>query len=264
MSTHRRSPRANPWLLLLAMVPPMLGGCQMAHAPRPGPSTTGVLFDAATVHGRAHNIAIYAPRDYTPDREWPAIVFLNGRGECGNDGQRQLAVGLLPAILAEPEEWPFVVVFPQKPDQASAWSDHEELVLASLERAREGFRIDPRRVYLTGLSQGGCGTWLIGARHPEVFAALAPVCGYGEPEELGAGARGLAIWAFHGEADDVVKPAQTRALVARAEQLGARVRATYYPGVNHNAWDRAYRDEALGAWFLEHPMGVRPASSGGE
>jgi predicted peptidase len=223
----------------------------------PQPMQTGLLFKSVRVGdggsgGVDRAYAVYVPRGYDPAKPWPAIVFLNGSGECGTDGQRQTAVGLAPAVLAAPERWPFVIIFPQKPDQPSPWWSHEALVLSVLDEAKRDYRLDPGRIYLTGLSQGGAGTWVIGTRHPELFAALAPVCGYGEVSLLGESIRGLPIRAFHGEADDVVPSAKTKALAARAEELGAKVEATYYPGVNHNSWDKAYREEGLERWFLEH------------
>ncbi len=229
----------------------------------------GVLFRTILAEGRERKYAVYVPRDLDLSEPAPAILFLNGRGECGTDGTRQLAVGLLPAVFLAPDKWPFVIVFPQKPVADDTWEQHEGLALACLSAASKEFRLDPERIYLTGLSQGGAGTWAIGSRHPELFAAIAPLCGFvtgtsgrfGSDEDRARIAASLAgvhmpIRAFHGEKDGAVPVEQTRALMAAVKGAGwtsaQDVRATYYPDADHNCWDRAYRDEGLGAWFLSH------------
>lgn len=218
---------------------------------------TGVLFRTVEVADTNHRFAIYVPRDYTPDTTWPCIVFLNGRGECGTDGTRQLSQGLMPAILSEPQRWPAIVVFPQKPDQPSQWADHDALVLAALEVTRLEFNVDPNRVYLTGLSQGGAGSWSLGAKHPDLWAAVAPVCGYGDPVAIAPEIANLPVWAFHGMKDDVVKPEQTTAIIdaIKAEQKatgkGVEPLMTLFPDANHNAWDPTYRNEDLPTWLFK-------------
>ncbi|MGQ0628109.1 MAG: dienelactone hydrolase family protein, partial [Phycisphaerales bacterium] len=198
---------------------------------------------------------VLVPRGYDESRPFPMVVFLNGRGECGVDGQRQALVGLGPAAMLGPEGWPFIIVLPQKPDQDSAWIDHADIVLATMGAAKSAFRIDSARVYLTGLSQGGAGTWAIGSRYAGEFAAIAPVCGYAPVAEIEGIARGLStmpVWAFHGEKDDVVKSSETRALVAAVTAAGGNPRATYFAEADHNSWDSAYRESGLGAWLLQH------------
>lgn len=240
-------------LLILAA----LAGCSSSLAtgkdlaPAPNPST-GLLFRELTIDGVARRYAIYVPRDYAPKTPMPAIVFLNGSGECGTDGAKHAVVGLGSAAMLQIDKWPFIIVFPQKPDQKSQWIDHDKLVLAALEATRREFAIDPARTYLTGLSQGGAGTWAIGAKHGALFAAIAPVCGYGDPAQLAAPLKDMPVWAFHGEKDDVVPPAQTRNIVAAIESAGGHPKATYFPDANHNSWDAAYRTQDLGAWLLSH------------
>lgn len=214
--------------------------------------TTGFLFDTVTVGNAERSFAVYVPRDYTPDRQWPVIVFLNGSGECGTDGQKHLAVGLPPAIMLNAKEWPFIGVFPQKPDQRSAWLDHDDLVQAALDKTLAAYSTDKSRVYLTGLSQGGRGTWEIGAKHPDKFAAIAPVCGWGDPATLAPALAKTPCWAFHGEKDTAVPPSGTKNIIAALEKLNAPAKMTIYPDADHNSWDRAYRNEKLGEWFLTH------------
>jgi predicted peptidase len=203
-----------------------------------------------SVNGVEHKYALYVPAFLARDQPAPLIVFLNGRGECGTDGVKQTTQGLGNALRADPAAWPFVCVFPQKPDAESTWLDHEALVLGVLEKTRGERNIDPDRLYLTGLSQGGRGTWAIGTRHPDLFAALAPICGFGPDEQLGTNLRGLPIWAFHGEADRVVPAAESLRLAKAASERGGDVKLTLYLGVDHNSWDKAYREERLGEWLL--------------
>ena len=146
---------------------------------------------------------------------------------------------------------------PQKPAIAEEWEEHEDLVLAAIEDVRASWRIDLDRIALTGISQGGHGTWLIGARHPELFSCLAPVCGYGPARTIAPRVAALPVWAFHGLRDDVVDPAGTTAVIQeirrlrRAAGLAADgVRLTLYPDANHNSWDAAYGEPALPAWLL--------------
>lgn len=214
--------------------------------------TTGFLFNSLTVNGEDRRYAVYVPRDYTPDKEWPVIVFLNGRGECGTDGQKQIAVGLATAVMLDAKSWPFIVVFPQKPDYNSDWSSHEGLVLGALDKTLEEYSTDKSRVYLTGLSQGGRGTWEIGAKHADRFAAIAPICGWGDPATLALALAKMPCWAFHGEKDRAVPVSGTKNLVAALEKINAPVKMTIYPEADHNSWDQAYRTEKMGEWFLTH------------
>jgi len=235
-------------------------GCKSSSHSEPptpmSPATHDVVFQprSITINGVVHPYALYAPSFLSKAQPAPLIVFLNGRGECGMDGIKQTTQGLGNAIRADPRAWPFICLFPQKPDFDSTWLEHESLVLGVISETRGEQNIDPRRVYLTGLSQGGRGTWAIGTRHPELFAALAPICGFGPNEQLGTGIKGLPIWAFHGDADRVVSVGESQRLAKATSDLGADVKLTVYMGVDHNSWDRAYQHEQLAEWFLRHRL----------
>lgn len=212
-------------------------------------ATEGFLPRTATVDGREHRYVVYVPPGYSPRQRWPLLVFLHGRGECGTDGQRHVEVGLGPAIRAEPQRWPFVVLFPQKPERDTAWPDHEAMLLAMIERTEQEFAIDGGRRLLTGLSQGGHGTWAFGAKHAGRWAAIAPVCGFTLQELDVAPLKNVPIWAFHGDADRVVPAQASRDLVAAVREAGGDPVLTIYGGVGHNSWDRAYRESDLAEWL---------------
>ncbi|MBM3961284.1 MAG: hypothetical protein FJ306_05185, partial [Planctomycetes bacterium] len=222
-------------------------------------TVSGFLAKAIAHDGRAHRYVCYVPDGERPAAGWPLVVFLHGMGECGTDGWLQTEVGLGAAIRRAPQRWPAVVLFPQKPDKNKQWADYEALVLAIVAATEKELPIDASRRTLTGLSQGGAGTWAIGARTRAMWQAFAPVCGYGEPDGIAEGLAGAPVWAFHGDADRVVAAAHSKKLVAAVAAAGAAQKAaiapllTLYPGVGHNAWDKAYRDEALAEWLLARP-----------
>ncbi|MBK6735275.1 MAG: phospholipase [bacterium] len=251
-STERRVPvPARRWALLV-------GAWCLAVAGH-GIAGDTITMREVSVDGTAHRVALRVPEDYDPSRAWPLVVFLHGAGECGIDGVRQTTVGLGPALVARPGRWPCLVLMPQKPTESEEWEEHEELVLAAIADVQANWHIDPDRISLTGISQGGHGTWLIGARHPELFSCLAPVCGYGRARTVASRVAGLPVWAFHGLKDDVVDPADTIAIVQGIRQrrgseasLGDDVRMTLYPAANHNSWDAAYAEPELPGWLLGH------------
>ncbi len=245
-----------------------LGLVRLAAAGPEAGRCTGFLFRSFADAGRELPYVLYVPRGYDPARAWPLILFLHGSGESGTDGSSQLTQGLPRELAANPDRWPFVVIMPQKAAEDSEWEQYEPELLAILARTRRELSVDPARLILTGLSQGGHGTWVLGARHPEVWAALVPVCGYaaarfgppgafrGSGGELAAGIGGTPVWAFHGEADDVVPVAETRGLVAALQQAGAHPKVTLYPGVGHGCWERAYADPELPRWMLAQRRGA--------
>lgn len=206
--------------------------------------------------GRTHRFAVWLPPGYARDRRWPAIVFLHGAGECGDDPWAPTRIGLGPAMQARPERWPFVVVFPQKPRADQEWEELEDLVLEITKREVRKLRLDESHVALAGMSQGGHGVWMIGARHPERWSCLVPVCGYGRARSVAPRAARLPVWAFHGLRDDLVNPDDTRNITAALREERARlgldstgVRVTLYPNANHNSWDPAFAEDALPGWI---------------
>lgn len=213
---------------------------------------TGFLNRMVTVGAETRRYVVSVPEDYTADKPWPMILFLHGAGERGADGLKQLAVGLGTAVMVNRAAWPFVILFPQCPI-GEHWIAQEETLLAMMRQTADEYAIDPARVYLTGLSMGGFGTWAFGAKHADLFAAFAPICGGGDPATAGAFA-GKPIWAFHGDGDTVVPPERSMTMVDAVKAAGADVTLTMLPGVGHNSWDAAYREHDLAEWLLAHTL----------
>jgi len=228
-------------------------------AAAPEASAAAGHFEQRTIRIAGEHLAwaTWLPPGYDRAREWPAIVFLHGSGECGLDGEKPTRAGLGPALQAHPERWPFVVLFPQKPREDEEWEERETLVLRVLDRARREFRIADNRVALVGISQGGHGAWTLGARHPERWSALVPVCGYGRWRTIVPRVAAIPVWAFHGMRDDLVDPADTRQilehLVEERRRRGTPIedaRLTLFPDANHNSWDPAFAEPDLPGWIL--------------
>jgi predicted peptidase len=243
--------------MLRWILPPAIAAILLLSPPDSGTADpTPFSYREAVVSGRPVRYAVWLPPDYDASRSWPAIVFLHGAGESGTDGEKPTHVGLGPALRAWPDRWPFVVLFPQKPSAEEEWEEREEIALAVLGDAMRAYRIDRERVTLSGISQGGHGTWYIAARHPERWAALVPVCGYGRARTIAGRIDALPVWAFHGLRDDLVLPEDTRQIMreirarrATARADTSRARVTLYPEANHNAWDPAYAEAELPRWI---------------
>jgi predicted peptidase len=211
---------------------------------------TGFVPRSIELDGHTYRYTIWVPPDYTSGRPWPAILFLHGKGECGDDGESHTRVGLGKAIRTHPERFPAIVVMPQMPEDRR-WTEKpmQALALATLDATMSDYAIDPRRIVLTGLSLGGFGTWSLGARCPERFCALLPICGGGDPASA-AGLARVPIWCFHGDADPVVPVERSREMVRAVQAAGGKVRYSELPGVTHNSWDAAYSNADVIAWML--------------
>jgi predicted peptidase len=230
---------------------------------------TGFLDRTVTVAGQTYRYQIYVPADYPTKAKWPVILFLHGAGERGTDGLRQTTVGLGPAIRQDAKRFPAIVVFPQAPPDSQWVGAPAEMALAALAQTLAEYHGDRDRVYLTGLSMGGHGTWYLAYRHPEIFAAVAPICGWVTelpgfpgsvpvvPQDSGppipALARRLAktpSWIFHGEMDAVVPVGASREPAAALKPLAVDARYTEYLGLNHNAWDATYASDTFAHWLF--------------
>jgi predicted peptidase len=201
---------------------------------------------------------LHVPPWPTPDRPagWPLILFLHGSLERGEDLDLVKRQGL-PRLLAHDEGFPFVVVSPQCPT-GGGWYRRSRALVRLLDQVIATQRVDPARIYLTGISMGGYGTWGLAAQRPERFAAIAPICGgglrsQGFPAKIRA-LRGVPVWAFHGLLDDAVPCAESEQLVAALRAEGGDVRFTLYPDLGHDSWTRTYDNPALWGWMLSHRL----------
>jgi predicted peptidase len=201
---------------------------------------------------------VHVPPGPPPDEApgWPVLLYLHGAGERGSDPEALKRQGL-PRLVERHADFPFVTVAPQCA-AGSAWYRYPRTLLALLDDVLARLPVDPARVYLTGNSMGGYGTWGLAGRHPERFAAIAPVCGGGlRTDGFPARAhalRRMPVWAFHGALDEVVPPGESQRLVDALRAEGAEVRFTLYPDLGHDSWSRAYGDPALYAWLLAHRL----------
>jgi predicted peptidase len=239
-----------PALALAALVLSVFAGCATMQSGN-GARTPGLALRSVHVGEADRKYSVYVPDMPMPASGWPLIIFLHGSGERGTDGFKSAAVGLFPAVLQNTQAWPAIIAFPQTAP-GERWKDHDEIVMAVLKDIESTWKIDPTRRALTGLSLGGEGTWAIGSAHPDIWSALAPVCGIkaGDPAAIAK----LPIWAFHGEKDDVVPPINTRDMIKAIQGAGGKPSATYYPEANHNSWDRAYHEADLPKFLLTPRM----------
>lgn len=184
----------------------------------------------------------------TPEQQFPLILFLHGAGERGDNLNVLRDLGPL-GYAARTSNFPFIVLAPQCP-LGTDWSHHA--LIALLDHIQSHYPVDAERVYITGYSMGGHGTWDTAFRHSERFAAVAPLCGRVIPLLCGALYR-HPIWVFHGAKDDVVPIAHSNEIVDVLRGMGnERVRYTVYDDLGHDIWTTVYAQPALYDWFLEH------------
>lgn len=205
------------------------------------------------------------PKDYDPQTKYPLVLFMHGAGERGDDNVRQLVHGMND-FASDPimAKYPCFVVAPQCPKEQK-WADvdwsapaHDlpprpanplRLAMAAIAALEKEFSVDPARIYVTGLSMGGYGTWDALARYPGRFAAAAPICGGGDPAHAKAMA-GTPIWAFHGGKDGVVNPQRSRAMIEAIKAVGGTPKYTEYPDAGHDSWSATYKNPEFFAWLF--------------
>ena len=251
---------ASALLLTLSILPAARAGSQTVQ--------TGFLDRSVTIGGVAYPYEIYVPATYSTAQQWPVILFLHGAGERGGDRLLQTSNALGAAIRRAPSAYPAIVILPQVPNDSSWVGIPSQVAMTALDNAMAEFRIDPDRVYLTGLSMGGNGTWHLAYRFPERFAAIAPICGFvttlggrtfkaAVPTDSGDAFQTLArrvaklpTWIFHGEIDQAVPVAQSRQAAEAIRKAGGDVKYTEFLGMDHNVWDAAYASPQFITWLF--------------
>ena len=223
------------------------------NSPALKPGQTAQKFSIERKQVLAADYLLSLPPSYGTDaaKRWPLILFLHGAGERGTDIWKVAKHGPPKIDFATNN---FIVVSPQCPD-GKIWSN--DLLLTLLDSIEANYAVDTKRVYLTGLSMGGFGTWSLGLTHPEKFAAIAPICGGGEliTPLLADKAQltTLPVWAFHGAKDPVVPVEESERMVTLLKKYEVReVKLTIYPEAQHDSWTQTYANPELFEWFLQH------------
>jgi predicted peptidase len=224
----------------------------MGRTARVAPQTGDpFVYKTMTVDGTDRTYALYVPPDYTPHEKWPLVVFLHGATRRGSDGVIQTDQGLGPAIIANPERFPCIVVMPQCP-KGKYWPDVSDHIDTALAQTLRDYRIDGTRIYLTGLSLGGFGTFYYGADRSDTFAAMIPIAG-GGMDRCVEGLKDTPMWVFHNKGDRTVSVSRSRSMVGSLKAAGSEVMYTEFPDKGHDAWTKAYNDPKVIDWlFSQH------------
>jgi predicted peptidase len=219
-------------------------------------------------NGRILRYRLLKPAKIDPAVKYPLVLFCHGAGERGTDNRSQLKNGIEAFVKPENrEKFPCFVFAPQVP-QNQMWVDTPwsldkhtipakptetmSLSLELLGALRKEFNVDEKRLYVTGVSMGGFGTWDALCRWPELFAAAVPCCG-GADEAMAPRIAKIPVWTFHGDKDGVVKTSRTRNMVAALKAAGGAPKYTEYPGVGHDSWNKAFAEPELLPWlFAQH------------
>lgn len=239
-------------------------------APEENVMDPAALFEPREYAGTQGNVLKYRllkPENYNPDEKYPLVIFLHGAGERGDDNVAQLKHAM--AEFCKPErrrDYPCYVLAPQCPkgqkwadvdwskDQLSVTenaSDSLSLVFELVDRMIADAAINKNRVYITGLSMGGYGTWDALYRRPGFFAAAIPICGGGDPATA-KDFKDIALWCFHGDQDKSVDVQRSRDMISALKAAGGSPKYTEYPGVGHNSWEAAYADDETYEWLFAH------------
>ncbi len=188
---------------------------------------------------------LYLPKNFQEEKSnFPLMIFLHGSGERGSDIELVKMHG--PPKLAEEKDFPFIIVSPQCP-AGQRWDI--ELLNDLVDDITLKYNVNKSRIYLTGLSMGGYGTWAFASKYPEKFAAIAPICGGGDPGNV-SNIKNVPVWVFHGAKDSVVPLARSEEMVEALRKAGGFVTFTVYPEAGHDSWTDTYNNEALYEWFL--------------
>ena len=195
---------------------------------------------------------------------FPLIIFLHGSGERGNDNIAQLKH--ISDLALDPKyrgKYPCYIIAPQCP-KGQLWADYRgpiskaptmptRLLVALIDEIMKEYAVDPSRIYITGVSMGGFGTWDLLARFPDKFAAAIPICGGGD-EQTAPKIKHIPLWVFHGAKDDIVSPKQSRTMVKALQDAGGSPGYTEYPDIEHNSWVQAYQEPHLLPWLFKQKL----------
>lgn len=188
----------------------------------------------------------YLPENGETDLDkCPVILFLHGAGEKGSDLDKLKTYGP-PKLIKEGGNLPFMIVAPQCPTFQYWEPDRLKLLVDEILEFPE---TDKERIYITGVSMGGYGTWMLTCQYPDIFAAALPICGGGNPEQVHR-MKNVPTWAFHGELDDIVPISETEKMVEALKKAGGNVKFTRYPDADHDSWTITYNTKDIFDWLL--------------
>lgn len=224
-------------------------------------------FEARTIDDGGYKLGyrLLKPKNYDAQKKYPLVIFLHGAGERGDDNEKQLVHGMSDFASDEVmDKYPAFVMAPQCPT-GEAWGGINRLAksatppgqlspalaatLKAAEALQKEFSIDDKRLYITGLSMGGYGSWAALTNRPDQFAAAAVICGGGDPMAVEK-FKHVPIWVFHGGDDKTVPVERSREMVEALKAAGGNPKYTEYPGVGHNSWAQTYSNPELYEWLF--------------
>ncbi len=200
--------------------------------------------------------AIFVPSDYDGKKPYPLILFLHGAGDAGTEGQKYLTVGFPPFVETRKDSFGFIALCPQ--GHSGSWfpgGADSNRAMEILDQVQRDYNIDSSRIYLTGLSSGGQGTWDLAVRYPERWAAIVPVSSSGCDPKQAPKIKDIPCWCFH-NGNDRGSPAEIpKRMIKALREAGGHPRYSefpelFVPGSHHNAWDAAYDNDDLYQWLI--------------
>lgn len=215
----------------------------------PADTQTPTSFSGDFVIPVSYRYLLSKPEGYGTDKDkkWPLVVFLHGSGERGTDLELVKKHGP-PKLLAAGQKFPAVIASLQC-EPGNLWNSHG--VKAVTDHLVKTLHIDPDRVYLTGISMGGFGTWDTAFEYPETFAAIAPICGgAGVRWVTAARLKKMPCWIFHGDKDGAVPIENSQKIYDALKKIGAPVQFTIYPGIGHDSWTQTYDNPEFWKWLF--------------
>ena len=223
-----------------------------AQTPTATPPQQAKTFEGKITVTAKLDYLLSLPAEYGKSKKpWPLVLFLHGSGESGSDLAKVKVHGP-PKIVEAKGPFPFILVSPQSPGRG--WNP--DTLNALVDSIIKQYRVDKKRVYVTGLSMGGYGTWALGAAYPEKFAALAPICGGGNPADAAKLAQ-IPIWVFHGAKDSTVPLKRSEEMVEALKAAGGNPKLTVYPDASHDSWTATYDNPEFYEWLLAQKRGGR-------
>ena len=192
---------------------------------------------------------LYLPEDFLKGDKYPLVLFLHGAGERGDNIELVKKHGL-PKLINEGRNFPFIVISPQCPE-GSWWNNNINQLKELLADIKSKYPVDENRIYLTGLSMGGYGTWELAISYPEHFAAILPICGGVVSKWFIHKTKDIPCWIFHGEKDKVVPVSEAYSAEKMLKECGSSVKLTIYPEAGHDSWSATYENPEIYKWMLE-------------